>query len=129
MAETAAAEAAAAAAAKDSQLAKDAQQVEQAAGAAKAIPPEAQKALDYARAKNGAVQPGFKGGSKFANDGRDASEILPKTTADGTPITYKEYDTTAKVQGVGRTAERVVIGSDGKAYYTSDHYKSFTPIP
>ena len=119
----------AAEASKAAKAAEEAAAAAKAAQAAKAIPANAQKVVDVAKAKNGAVQAGFKGGSKFANDGRDASATLPKTTADGTPINYKEYDTTPKVQGVDRTAERVVIGSDGKAYYTSDHYKSFTPIP
>jgi guanyl-specific ribonuclease Sa len=29
------------------------------------------------------------------------------------------------VKGVPRDASRVVTGSDGSAYYTSDHYDSF----
>jgi len=31
-------------------------------------------------------------------------------------------------KGTRRDAERIVIGSDGKKYYTNDHYKTFTEI-
>ena len=54
---------------------------------------------------------------------------LPKTDADGNPITNKEYDITpAPAAGRNRGAERIVRGSDGKTYYTDDHYKTFTEI-
>lgn len=74
--------------------------------------------------KNGGKRiPGTKkGGVNFKN--REGN--LPKTDADGKPITYKEYDINpAPKAGQNRGAERMVVGSDGKAYYTDDHYKTF----
>jgi len=46
----------------------------------------------------------------------------------GNPITYKEYDVNPSQKGVDRGTQRLVIGSDGKAYYTIDHYKTFIPV-
>ena len=63
-----------------------------------------------------------KGGVKFENnDGK-----LPKTDKNGKKITYTEYDINKAPQhGATRGKERMVIGSDGKNYYTRDHYQSF----
>jgi guanyl-specific ribonuclease Sa len=79
---------------------------------------------------NGAKIPGTKkGGVEFKNDARGGGQSLPKTDANGKPITYKEYDVNpAPAAGQTRGAERMVIGSDGKTYYTTDHYKTFTEI-
>ncbi|WP_024793441.1 ribonuclease domain-containing protein [Tomitella biformata] len=65
--------------------------------------------------------PGTKGGLTWQNRGGD----LAKTTADGTRITYQEWDVNPKERGQGRDAERIVTGSDGSAWYTGDHYTSF----
>jgi guanyl-specific ribonuclease Sa len=62
------------------------------------------------------------------NDGRGGGQVLPKTDAAGKPITYREWDVNPYQKGVNRGAERVVTGSDGKSYYTNDHYGTFTPI-
>jgi hypothetical protein len=51
-----------------------------------------------------------------------------RTTRDGKPITYREWDVDPKVPGVPRNADRIVTGSDGKVYYTNDHYTTFTEI-
>jgi guanyl-specific ribonuclease Sa len=65
----------------------------------------------------GAPLPGYKGGSVFKNkDG-----MLPKTPG----VTYREWDVNPYTKGVDRGAERLVTGSDGSAYFTSDHYKAF----
>ena len=72
------------------------------------------------------LQGGYKGGSGFANDGREGSQILPGETSGGDPITYREWDVNPNVKGVDRGGERIVTGSDGSAYYTNDHYKWFT---
>lgn len=62
------------------------------------------------------------------NDGRGGGQILTKESSDGTPITYREYDVNPVIKDVNRGAERIVRGSDGKSYYTPDHYKTFTEI-
>lgn len=55
--------------------------------------------------------------------------MLPRADAAGRPITYKEYDVHPYQPGVNRGPERLVVGSDGKAYYTNDHYTTFTAVP
>jgi len=77
---------------------------------------------------NGSAPPGYKGGRTFQNDGRGGGQVLSKTDASGNPITYQEWDIKPKVPGVNRGSERIVTGSDGKAYFTSDHYTSFTEL-
>lgn len=70
---------------------------------------------------------GIRGGGTFQNDGRGGGEELPKTDSEGNPITYQEWDVNPPGPG-GRDAIRVVTGSDGSAYYTDDHYNTFTRI-
>lgn len=72
--------------------------------------------------------PGLKkgersGGHPFGNK----EKRLPEKDATGKAITYTEYDVN-KYDGVNRDAERIVVGSDGKHYYTGDHYGSFTEL-
>jgi hypothetical protein len=62
------------------------------------------------------------GGTSFGNK----EGLLPKDAA-GKAVTYTEYDVNA-YDGVNRDAERLVVGSDGRCWYTADHYKSFTEI-
>ena len=105
-----------------------------AAGASSAIakpviPNSAINVVKYANANNGAAQSGYKGNRPFANDGRGGSEVLPKTDVNGNAITYKEYDVNPYKQGANRGAERVVVGSDGKSYYTENHYQTFIKMP
>ncbi len=96
--------------------------------AADNVPSKAFDTLEYIK-KHGAPPPNYKGGKSFLNDGRDGGTLLPKTDAQGKEILYKEYDVDPKPSGTGqRGGERMVIGSDGSAYYTSDHYQSFSPI-
>ena len=71
---------------------------------------------------------GFKGGKVFKNDGRGGGAVLPKVGEDNKLIQYKEYDVNRYYQGVNRGSERVVFGSDGKVYYTDDHYSTFVRV-
>jgi guanyl-specific ribonuclease Sa len=66
---------------------------------------------------------------RFSSALSGGGQVLPKTDAKGNPITYREWDINPYKKGMNRGAERVVTGSDGKAYYTNDHYKTFTEIP
>jgi len=74
----------------------------------------------------GSPLPGYKGGSTFGSTGQAGGQVFPRSTSGGSPITYREWDVNPYVKGVDRRAERIVTGSDGSAYYTSDHYRSFT---
>ena len=40
-------------------------------------------------------------------------------------IDYQEWDLNPKTQGKNRGTERLITGSDGKAYYMNNHYESF----
>ena len=91
------------------------------------IPQQATDTLNEV-AQTGDPPAGYTGGEEFYNDGRQGGQVLPQTDSDGNPITYREYDVHLHQPGVNRGAERIVIGSDGNAYYTDDHYDTFTKI-
>jgi len=71
--------------------------------------------------------PGVKGGSTFSNDGRGGGQILPTIGASGDPIIYREWDINP-AGPAGRDAIRIVTGSNGSAWYTENHYTTFTRI-
>lgn len=87
------------------------------------VPDKALKVLKYVR-ENGEAIDGYVGGRKFGN----YEGLLPKKDASGKRINYQEWDVNAKVNGRNRGTERLVTGSDGKAYYTNDHYRSFVEV-
>ena len=60
------------------------------------------------------------GGTLFKNLGN------PLKATDMT-VTYQEFDVNP-YDGVKRDSERVVIGSDGRCWYTNDHYTTFTEL-
>jgi len=91
------------------------------------VPEHAQNTLRQIE-ETGRPPRGYKGGRTFENDGRGGGQLLPKTDPQGNPINYQEYDVHPYQQGVNRGPERIVRGSDGTAYYTSDHYGTFTKI-
>ncbi len=84
-------------------------------------PENAWQTFERVEAK-GSPLPGYKGGSTFANDGSNGSQILPR----GDGVTYREWDVNPNVKGVDRGGERIVTGSNGNVYYTNDHYQTFT---
>lgn len=84
------------------------------------VPTKALQVLKYAR-ENGVAMDGYVGGRRFGN----FENLLPKNDASGKRINYQEWDVNPKTQGKNRGTERLITGSDGKAYYTNDHYQSF----
>ena len=80
-----------------------------------------QKAKDLLEAiqqHEGNALPGYVGGGVFQNRERR----LPRGH-------YREYDVNPKIRGRSRDAERIVIEQDtGRAYYTGNHYRTFTPL-
>ncbi|HLS77470.1 MAG TPA: ribonuclease domain-containing protein [Nocardia sp.] len=78
--------------------------------------------IDAGRWPDSANAPGTKGGERFMNRDKD----LPLTDSSGRPITYQEWDVNPKQRNRSRDAERIVTGSDGSAWYTGDHYETFT---
>ncbi|BCK58460.1 ribonuclease domain-containing protein [Nocardia wallacei] len=78
--------------------------------------------IDAGRWPDSAGAPGTKGGDQWMN--REGT--LARTDSSGKAIAYKEWDVNPKKRGQTRDAERIVTGSDGSAYYTGDHYETFT---
>ena len=84
------------------------------------VPEKALRVLKYVR-ENGVVISGYVGGRRFGN----FENLLPKNDASGRRINYQEWDVNPKTRGKNRGSERLITGSDGKAYFTNDHYGSF----
>ena len=87
------------------------------------VPEKALKVLKYVR-ENGVAMNGYVGGRRF----RNFEGLLPKNDASGKRISYQEWDVNLKTQGKNRGTERLITGSDGKGYYTNDHYGSFSLV-
>lgn len=68
--------------------------------------------------------PGYVGGRTFGN----FENHLPRSDTSGKPIKYQEWDVNPKRQGKNRGVERLVTGSDSRAWYTSDHYNTFVEV-
>jgi guanyl-specific ribonuclease Sa len=64
----------------------------------------------------------------FKNDGRSGTTILPKNDRESYAIAYRKYDINPSVAGQDRGRERLVIGSNGSAYFTGDHYCNWVQI-
>jgi len=91
------------------------------------LPQHAERTLEQIE-RTGRAPTGYVGGRRFQNDGRGSGEVLPRVDANGRAVTYREWDVNPHQSGVNRGAERIVTGSDGSAYYTSDHYRTFIKI-
>ena len=87
-------------------------------GAAKDPLQKAKDLLEAIQQHEGNALPGYIGGRVFQNRERR----LPRGY-------YREYDVNPKIRGRSRDAERIVIEQDsGRAYYTGDHYRTFSPL-
>lgn len=84
------------------------------------VPDKAVNVLSHVR-QHGKPPPGYVGGRVFQNRERR----LPVGGR------YREYDVDpASAAGGGRNAERIVVDeTSGRAWYTSDHYRTFTEMP
>jgi len=82
------------------------------------VPEKAREVLAEIQKRNGEPLPGYVGGRVFGNrEGR-----LPRGE-------YREYDVNPKRPGKNRGTERIVIEQrTGKAYYSRNHYETFTPM-
>lgn len=68
--------------------------------------------------------PKTKGGGTFENE----PPKLRRFDSKGNEINYREFDVNSKIPGKPRDKERFIRGSDGRTYYTDDHYETFTEI-
>jgi ribonuclease T1 len=88
-----------------------------------AIPAKVYKVLEYVK-KNNESPVGYVGGRVFQNRER----VLASKDASGSKIKYQEWDVNPKKQGKNRGAERLITGSDGRAWYTENHYQTFVEV-
>jgi ribonuclease T1 len=87
------------------------------------IPQKVYSTLKFIKENNKAPD-GFVGGRHFGN----YEHLLPEHDAAGNKIDYQEWDVNAKQNGKNRGAQRLVTGNDGRAWFTNNHYKSFTEV-
>lgn len=87
------------------------------------IPAKVYRVLEYVRA-HGEAMPGYVGGRVFQNRERK----LATKDASGKKINYQEWDVNPKRGGVNRGVERLVTGSDNRAWYSNDHYQTFVEV-
>ena len=87
------------------------------------IPQKAIVVLEFIR-QNKQAPEGYVCGRQFMNYERQ----LPQRDAAGNTIKYQEWDIYPKINGKNRGAQRIVTGSDGRAWYTPDHYSTFTEM-
>jgi ribonuclease T1 len=87
------------------------------------IPAKVYKVLKHIR-ETGEAPKGYVGGRIFQNRERH----LPSKDAQNKKIKYQEWDVNPKKKGKNRGAERLITGSDDKAWYTIDHYATFTEV-
>jgi ribonuclease T1 len=87
------------------------------------IPVKVYRVLEHIRANN-APMDGYVGGRRFGN----YEKRLPQKDGFNKRINYQEWDVNPKKQGRNRGAERLVTGSDGRAWYTNDHYDTFVEV-
>lgn len=69
-----------------------------------------------------ASAPGPPSGETWHNR---AGQLAPVDQT-GTPITYREWDVDPEQESPDRDADRIVTGSDRSAWYSGDHYRTFT---
>lgn len=74
--------------------------------------------------QHGRAPEGYVGGDRFGN----YEKRLPERDASGRRIQYKKWDVNPKQKGKNRGPQRLVTGSDGRAWYTPDHYESFVEL-
>lgn len=87
------------------------------------IPQKALDVLAYVRQNKGPMD-GYVGGRRFGN----FENHLPRQDATGRQIDYQEWDVNPKLKGRNRGTERLITGSDGRAWFTNDHYNTFTEV-
>lgn len=87
------------------------------------IPQKVYTVLAYVQQQGKPMQ-GYVGGRRFGN----FEHHLDDKDAQGKRIQYQEWDVNRKQQGKNRGAERLVTGSDGKAWYSKDHYATFAEV-
>jgi guanyl-specific ribonuclease Sa len=87
------------------------------------VPQKVLEVLKFVREKGKAMD-GYVGGRIFSN--REGQ--LPGYDENGNAMQYQEWDVNPKIEGRNRGTQRLITSRDGRAWYTSDHYRSFIEI-
>jgi guanyl-specific ribonuclease Sa len=87
------------------------------------VPQKAMDVLQYVRV-HGEPMSGYVGGRTFGN----YEHHLPETDDNGNPMHYREWDVNPKMEGQNRGTGRLITSSNGRAWYTGDHYQTFIEI-
>lgn len=87
------------------------------------IPQKVYTVLQYVTTHHKPME-GYVGGKEFKNRERH----LPQKTSEHKTIYYQEWDVNPKISGQNRGVERLVTGNDNSAWFTANHYQSFTKI-
>ena len=87
------------------------------------LPVYVRQTLTYVR-QHGYAPPGFVGGRVFGN----YEGLLPRYNEKRKRIEYREWDVHLKAEHRTRGAERLVTGSDGRAWYSANHYRTFVEV-
>jgi ribonuclease T1 len=86
------------------------------------IPAKVYRVLEYIR-QNNAPMNGYVGGRNFGN----FEKRLPAKDANGRRAKYQEWDVNPQKRGKNRGVERIITSAT-QAWYTNDHYATFTEI-
>lgn len=78
--------------------------------------------------ESGAPRPNVRQPKPFENDGRGGDPKLPEVDAHGNPIKYTEHTVNPRPPGGKLDGKRIVTGSDGSVWYTSEHFQSWSQI-
>lgn len=89
----------------------------------KGVPEKALKILKHVD-ERGEAMDDYEGGRTFGN----FEKRLAQNDDKGRRIRYREWDVNPLRQGVNRGPERLVTGSNGTAWFTSDHYQTFIKV-
>ncbi len=87
------------------------------------IPQKVYTVLRYVETYQKPMQ-GYAGGREFKN----REKRLPLFNTKNKPVSYREWDVNPKIEHRNRGTERLITGNDRSAWYTANHYKSFTKI-
>jgi hypothetical protein len=87
---------------------------------------------DFTRAlddiDNGLPRPNVRNPKPFANDGRGGTTRLPDADGAGNPVNYVEHTVNPRPPGGSLDASRIIVGSDGTVWATTDHFGTWTQV-
>jgi hypothetical protein len=87
---------------------------------------------DFTRAlddiDNGVPRPNVRDPKPFGNDGRGGTTRLPDADGAGNPGSYTENTVKPRPPGGTLDGSRIVVGSDGSVWATTDHFTTWVQV-